>query len=158
MGTGWSRLSCDLCQQNRDLGFVGHVQLGGVARPGLLAGAEADWWLHSGDRANQRVSTLQGVLILRPDPARPFFYKAGVGVTRYRAEGTGEGEDDVLIAEMWGVQLGAGVVFDLVPGYSMTNSVEIVGAAFGDLQSRGESIAGGVSLTKVRIRMGVIRH
>ena len=40
----------------------------------------------------------------------------------------------------------------------MTNSVEIVGAAFGDLQSRGESIAGGVSLTKVRIRMGVIRH
>src|SRR5687767_13580445 len=129
LGGGWTRVSCSICRTNRDLGPTGYLRVGVPLRPGVLLGAEANFWTHNGepiDDEDQRAWTrgYSAVLHLYPRPSGAFFVKAGVGQLSFQA-------NDQLSTRSVGVQLGAGYEFRVGQKLYLSNYLNLLASSYG---------------------------
>ena len=116
VGGGWGRIGCDLCVTNRELGYSGALNFGGMIRRGFLAGAEIGGWTFSEDDARQTIGSISGTLTMYPRPGRSgVFVRGGAGVHYTKVT---EDDEDVD-ATTFGVQVGVGYEFDLAPGWAL---------------------------------------
>jgi hypothetical protein len=147
-GGGWTRVSCAICSTDRDLGPAGHLRIGTAIRPGLLVGAA---WTHRDDEEEEireTVATLAGVGTVYPRPGGPLYLKGGIGYIAYRAT-------EEVAANLIGLVVGAGYEFAVSDGFAITNDLSLVATSFGALKNGDATAADDVSITVLRLGIGI---
>jgi hypothetical protein len=151
-GGGWARVSCTICRADRDLGPAGHLRIGTSVRPGLLVGAEASAWTHSGeDDVRATVGAITGVGYVYPRPGGPLYLKGGAGYIAFRA-------DDDVASNLIGLVVGAGYEFPIGGRLSITNDLSLVASSFGALKNGDATAADDVSITVIQLGVGIRRR
>src|SRR5881397_3939196 len=99
LGSGWARVSCQICQGNNRSGLSGTLRLGGGVSRKVLIGAElAAWWatIETGtDTVHQSLAAFGAAAYWYPSNRRPLYLKLGIGLVTHRADGgrLGVGDD-----------------------------------------------------------------
>ena len=86
LGRGSVRLSCTVCRDGRDGGTSGYLRAGATASRQVLVGGEVTVWAHSENQLDFLFGSVMAVVIVYPRPAKGFFLKTGLGLSRYTAE------------------------------------------------------------------------
>ena len=146
VGAGWGRVSCDVCQTNRDLGPTAFVRAGTSVRPGVRVAGEATIWTHEVEDERENMGAAMAVLYLHPRSGA-LYVKSGLGYVGYRA-----GESIAMNAV--GLQLGAGYDVRLA-GLAITNYLNLIGSSFGSLKNGTATIAEDVSITLLQFGVGL---
>ena len=86
-GAGSASVKCPIyCPSGQQLGFAGHVGVGGSPSPNLMLGFEASGWRQTmPDTAREYISAT-AILHFYPKPDTDFFLKAGFGIGRFGEE------------------------------------------------------------------------
>ena len=146
VGAGWGRVSCDVCQTNRDLGPTAFVRAGTSIKPGVRVAGEATIWTHEVEEERENMGAAMAVLYLHPRSGA-LYVKSGLGYVGYRA-----GES--IAMNSVGLQLGAG--YDLrLGGLAITNYLNLIGSSFGSLKNGTATIAEDVSTTLLQFGVGL---
>ncbi len=108
LGTGWARVSCDICQGTNRGGLSGALRLGGGVSRKVLIGAEvAAWWTTiegAADTVHQSLAAFGAAAYWYPSRRRPLYLKLGLDFLTHRADdGT-----DVITSTAIGPQFGVG--------------------------------------------------
>src|SRR5437879_11781403 len=115
LGSGWARVSCQICQGNNRSGLSGTLRLGGGVSRKVLIGAEvAAWWatIETGtDTVHQSLAAFGAAAYWYPSNRRPLSLKLGIGLVTHRADdGT-----DVITSSAIGPQFGVGYEWTVSP-------------------------------------------
>ena len=156
VGGGWARVSCAICQGERELGATGYMRVGTNVRDGILLGAEGNGWTRDLDENGREwVGGIGAVGYLYPKPAGSLFVKVGVGYLTYRANND---EDERISTGSLGVQLGAGYEFRIGSSLHITNYMNLLASSFGKLRAEDDPVVGDVSVTLLQIGVGLTRR
>src|SRR2546426_2571143 len=115
LGSGWARVSCQICQGNNRSGLSGTLRLGGGVSRKVLIGAEvAAWWATietATDTVHQSLVAFGAAAYWYPSNRRPLYLKLGIGLVTHRADdGT-----DVITSSAIGPQFGVGYEWPVSP-------------------------------------------
>jgi hypothetical protein len=143
VGGAASRLSCDICEPERENGPSADLALGAYASPRLRVGVQGGAWTHDDEGVRETVFRAGVLAQLHPRSSSGFLLLAGLGWSGYRA-GT-FGTDAARLT------LGAGWDLPLAPGWVVGNSVALDAAAFGSLKREETTLARGVGLSVARL-------
>src|SRR5437773_10869074 len=87
LGSGWARVSCQICQGNNRSGLSGTLRLGGGVSRKVFIGAEvAAWWaaIDSGtDTVHQSLTAFGAAAFCYPITHRTPYLNLGVGLAAY---------------------------------------------------------------------------
>jgi hypothetical protein len=156
VGGGWARVSCAICQGERELGATGYARVGMNVRDGILIGAEGNAWTRDlEENGREWVGGIGAVGYLYPRPAGSLFVKVGIGYLTYRADNE---EDDQITMGSLGVQLGAGYEFRIGTSLHITNYMNLLASSFGKLRSGDTEVVDDVSVTLLQIGVGLTRR
>src|SRR5438445_6098080 len=105
LGSGWARVSCQICQGNNRSGLSGTLRLGGGVSRKVLIGAEvAAWWatIETGtDTVHQSLAAFGAAAYWYPSN-RPLYLKLGIGLVTHRAaDGTDVITSRVIVPQFW---------------------------------------------------------
>lgn len=152
VGTGSARVSCDICNNDREAGMSGSAALGfGVGRR-VRVGVEGNAWRD--DDGNRETLLWSGGLTtyLYPAGDRAFWTKMGAGVMRYRAE---TDRDDIQ-ANTFGVIIGAGYDIPMNSRLAVGPYATLAASSRADLTSGGRTVRERVSHSLLHV--GVVFH
>lgn len=107
-GVGSIRLTCDLCTDERDWGYLGRVAGGVVATQGLRLGVEVDGFFDQEGNTRRRTFLIGTTALWQPSPASGFFLRGGLGQLRYRAYNSAQEDPPVTRTRPISVTLGVG--------------------------------------------------
>jgi hypothetical protein len=150
VGGAGTRLTCDLCQDTRDVAPAFAVSVGVHARARLRVGLEASRWTYEEDEVRERVHTVGLVAHLVPNASRGFYLLGGAGWSGYRS---GEFSYD---APRLTVGLGWDVPFtgDWVVG----NLIALDAAAFAPIRNEDVTVMRNVGMSTVRVAVQLQRR
>jgi len=156
-GTAWNQLNCDICSDSRRNGFNLTGKLGGTVSQNLLLGAEGTGWYSSDDPVTELFGGLSAIAQWYPSAAGAFYFKAGFGLTTYRASDSLD-EDQTFTSSAMGPQLGVGYDFRVSRNLSITPYSSVMFAAFGGLRLNGDEISDNASFTLIQVGLGLTWH
>src|SRR2546423_15089367 len=88
LGSGWARVSCQICQGNNRSGLSGTLRLGGGVSRKVLIGAEvAAWWatIETGtDIVHQSLAAFGAAAYWYPSNRRALYLKLAIGAATHR--------------------------------------------------------------------------
>lgn len=143
LGAAASRLSCNLCDPDREAGPVADLAVGAYASPRLRVGVNGGIWHHNDDGDRESVYRAGVLAQLHPRPGSGLHLIGGAGWSGYRA-----GEFGSNTARL---TFGAGWDLPLAPGWLVGNHVMVDASAFGALKNEEETVARGVGLSVLRL-------
>lgn len=151
-GAGWTRVTCGICRNERDLGPSGYLRVGTAVRPGLLVAAEIDGWTRSRADVRSNAGAAGFATYLYPDPDRGLFLRGGLAWVRYsEASGT-------AASNLFGITVGAGYEFPVSPGLSVSNYINLVASSFGSFRTDRATVASDISVSIIQFGIGLTRH
>lgn len=154
LGSGWTRVGCDICQSSRGTAMSGFLRLGGRVRPGFLIGAEGSGWKKGDGGVDETLLGISANAYVYPRRGA-FFWKAGVALLNYRFEDN----QDVLTSSAIGVNIGAGYDIQLRPGVYLSPYAGLtVASVGGDVKFNGADIMDRVSLSFVQAGVAFTRR
>jgi hypothetical protein len=156
LGSGWARVSCQICQGTYRGGFSGALRLGsGVSRRVLIGAEVAAWWatIETGtDTVHQSLAAFGAAAYWYPSPRRPLYLKLGIGLVTHRADdGT-----DVITSTAIGPQFGAGYEWPVSSHVLVSPFINVaLGIVGGSLKFNGGTIqdSPGVSLAQLGLAL-----
>lgn len=155
LGSGWTRVGCDICQSDRGTSLSGFLGMGGRVSNKVQIGAEANGWKHGDDQVDESVWGISAVAYVFPKARGGFFWKGGVGLLSYRID---DG-NDILTSNALGFQLGAGWAFPLRGRFSITPYASAFVASLGsEVKFNGAQILDHSNLSLVQLGIGVTRR
>ena len=142
-GGGASRLSCEICESERESGPTVDLAFGAYATPQLRVGVQSGFWTHS-DEGFRETTYRAGVIAhLHPSTRSGLFLLTGLGWSGYR---TGAFRTDTAR-----LTLGAGWDLPLASGWRVGNTLALDATAFGSLKRQDNTLARGVGLSVIRL-------
>jgi hypothetical protein len=159
LGSGWARLSCDICQRNNRRGLSGTLRLGGGVSRAVLIGAEVAAWratIETGaDTVHQSLVAFSAAAFWYPSRHRPLYLKLGVGLVTHRADdGT-----DLITSTAIGPVLGAGYERPVGARLLVTPFINVaLGIAGGSLKFNGGRIEDSPGVSLAQLGLGVTWH
>lgn len=138
LGAGSTSLHCQICD-NADVGSrgsSGYVRAGTTVNGRLLVGAELNAWMRSDQGGKQRVLTLTGNGYWYPNPRHGYYFKGGLGVSRYKQWAVDDNNQDLSTGIATGGltgQVGAGYEIRVNPKMSFVPFLNLIGTARGTL-------------------------
>lgn len=142
-GGAGTRLTCDICQTQRDVGPSLSLSFGAYARRQLRIGVEASRWTFGEQSVREQVHTLGLVAHVIPAPRRGLFLLGGIGWSGYRA---GDFSYDAPR-----VSVGAGWDLPITSGWVIGNVVSLDAASFAPLKNDDVTVMRSVGLSSVRV-------
>lgn len=143
VGGAGTRLTCDICQTQRDLGPSISLSFGAHARRQLRIGVEASRWTYGEQSVREQVHTLGLVAHVIPSPRRGLYLLGGIGWSGYRA-----GDFSYDAAR---VTVGAGWDLPITSGWVIGNVVSLDAASFAPLKNDDVTVMRNVGLSSVRV-------
>src|SRR5437879_5394922 len=159
LGSGWARVSCQICQGNNRSGLSGTLRLGGAVSRAVLIGAEvAAWWatIETGtDTVHQSLAAFGATAYWYPSPRRPLYLKVGIGFVSHKADdGT-----DVITSTAIGPQFGVGYELPIRPHVLVSPFINGAdGVAGGSLKFNGGTIEGSAGVSLAQLGRAVTWH
>ncbi len=150
LGGAGSRLTCDICTAQRDVGAALTAAVGAYASPRVRVGLEVTRWTYLDAGVREHVDGLGVVAHLAPNPQKGLYLLGGAGVTTYRA---GEFRYDAPR-----LSFGAGYDIPAFGKWVVGNVVTMDVAAFGELRSEGVTVLDRVGLSAVRAAVQLRRR
>lgn len=152
VGTGSARVSCDICENDREAGMTASAALGFGLGERVRLGVEGNAWLDQDDNLDTLLwsATFSGYLY--PRGTEGLWTKAGMGIMRYRAE---TDRDDVE-ANAFGVLIGAGYDIPMSGPFTVGPFVTLATSSRADLK-RGETVVRN-RVSHSLIHLGVVFH
>ena len=142
-GGAGTRLTCDICQTQRDLGPSLSLSFGAYARRQLRIGVEASRWTFGEQSVREQVHTLGLVAHVIPSPRRGLYLLGGIGWSGYRA---GDFSYDAPR-----VTVGAGWDLPITSGWMIGNVVSLDAASFAPLKNEDVTVMRNVGLSSARV-------
>jgi hypothetical protein len=149
MGAAGTRFTCDLCQNDRDLGPSVEVAIGTYAESGFRVGVDGGAWTHLQGDLRQSIYRAGVTAQLHPKAGSGFYLTGGFGWSGYRA---GTFRSDIPRLTM-----GAGWDLPLGSSWVVGNSVVLDAASYGSLKNGNIAVARSVGLSVVRFGVH-LRH
>ena len=160
LGSGWARVSCQICQGNNRSGLSGTLRLGGGVSRKVLIGAEvAAWWatIETGtDTVHQSLTAFGAAAYWYPSNRRPLYLKLGIGLVTHRADdGT-----DVITSTAIGPQFGVGYEWPVSPHVLVSPFINVaLGIVGGSLKFNGGTIQNNrPTVSLAQLGLGVTWH
>ena len=150
VGGAGTRLTCDLCETNRELGPAIDVMVGSFAGPALRVGVEAGLWSHDDNGVRENVMRAGIVGLAYPRAGSGLHLIGGVGWSGYRAESFGYDAARLTVGAGWDLRL--------TGGWVVGNRLTLDAASFGSLRNNGAAVAGGVGISMVRLSVYLDRR
>lgn len=150
-GIASTRLTCDICATQRDVGLALTAAVGTYARPQVRLGIEASRWrFQDPSGVEERWLAFGLVTQVMPDAARGLFLHGGAGWTGYRA---GEFSYDAP-------RLSVGIGWELEANerWFVGSLLSIDAASFGALKNDGATVARDVGLSAIRLSVQLQRR
>lgn len=144
-----TRLTCDLCDRNRDLGGAVEVAFGAHASPNLRVGVDVGAWTRGDGDVREDVYTAGIVAEVHPRPTSGLHLIGGIGWSGYRAG------DFSLDASR--LRVGAGWDLPLTGAWVVGNRLVLDAASFASLDSDETSVSSAVGLSVIRFGI-YVRH
>lgn len=144
-----TRLTCDLCDRNRDLGGAVEVTLGAHASPNLRVGVDVGGWTRADGDVREKVYTAGIVAEVHPRSTSGLHLIGGVGWSGYRAD------DFSLDAPR--LRVGAGWDLPLTGSWVAGNRLVLDSASFASLDSDDTTVSSAVGLSVLRFGI-YVRH
>jgi hypothetical protein len=138
-----SRLSCSLCDPDREAGPAADLAVGAYASPRLRVGVQGGAWTHDDDGARETVYRGGVIAQLHLRPGSGLHVIGGLGWSGYRA--------GVFGSDTGRVSLGAGWDLPLADGWLVGNNLVLDASAFGSLKNEDTTVATGVGLSTLRL-------
>ena len=139
LGAGSTSIHCKICEgELGSRGTAGYARMGTTINGRLLVGAELNGWLRSSEEGNQRVIALTGNGYWYPNPRHGYFFKGGLGLSRYKQWATDQNNDKVSTGISTGgltAQVGTGYEVRVNPRMSFVPYFNLVGTAQGGLST-----------------------
>jgi hypothetical protein len=142
-GGGASRLSCDICESERESGPTVDLALGAYATPRLRVGVQSGFWTHADEGFRETTYRAGVIAYVHPKSGSRLFVLTGLGWSGYRA---GEFRTDTAR-----LTLGAGWDLPLASGWRVGNTIALDATAFGSLKRQDLTLARGVGLSVIRV-------
>jgi hypothetical protein len=143
VGGAASRVSCDICEPERENGPSADLAMGAYASRRLRVGVQAGAWTHDDDGTRETVIRAGVMAHLHPSPSSGLLVLTGLGWSGYRAGS--------FATDAARLTLGLGWDLPLAPGWVVGNSLALDAAAFGTLRREDTTVARGVGLSVVRL-------
>lgn len=154
LGSGWTRVACDLCRSSRGTAVSGFVRLGGRVRPGLLVGAEGSVWKKGDGGIDETLFGLSANAYVYPRRGN-FYWKAGAGLLSYR----NDDNRDVLTSTALGLHLGAGYDLRVRDGLYLSPYASVMVASLGgEVKFNGADILSKANLSLIQAGIGISRR
>lgn len=157
-GTAWNQLNCDICSDSRRNGFSLTGKLGGTVSQNLLLGGEATGWYSSDDPVTELFGGLSAIAQWYPSATGAFYFKAGFGLTTYRATDSLDDEDNTFTSGAMGPSVGLGYDFRVSRNLSINPYSSVMFATFGNLRLNGDDISDNASFTLIQVGLGLTWH
>ena len=142
-GGGASRLSCEICEADRESGPTVDLALGAYATSNLRVGVQGGFWTHE-DEGTRETTYRAGVIAsLHPKAGSGLFVLTGLGWSGYRA--------GAFRTDTARLTLGAGWDLPLASGWRVGNTLALDATAFGSLKRQETTLARGVGLSVIRL-------
>jgi hypothetical protein len=152
IGGGWTRVTCGICRNDRNLGPAGYIRVGTSVRPGLIVAAEIDGWTRSQRDVRSNAGAGGIATYIYPDPHRGLFLKGGLAYVRY-SEASGS-----AASNLFGLMLGTGYELPVARNLRVTNYVNLVASSFGSFRTERATVASDISLSIIQFGIGLTRH
>lgn len=139
LGAGSTSLHCQICNNDEaggTRGTSGYVRVGTTINGRFLLGAELNGWMRSAESGRQRVVSLTGNGYWYPNPRHGYYFKGGLGVSRYKSSVTDQNNQEVSTGIATGGltgQVGAGYEVRVNPKMSFVPFLNVIGTARGTL-------------------------
>jgi hypothetical protein len=143
LGAASSRLSCNLCDPDREAGPVADLAVGAYATPRLRVGVHGGIWHHNDEGDRESVYRAGVLAQFHPRPASGLHLIGGAGWSGYRA--------GVFGANTMRLTFGAGWDLPFADGWLVGNNLMMDASAFGALKNEEETVARGVGLSVLRL-------
>ena len=154
-GTGWARVSCQICRADHRAGLAAYLRLGGGVSRHLLIGAEMAGWRKSDDRIDQTAAGVSAALYWYPARRSPLYLKGGVGYVTHRIE---DGAD-VITSTGIGPQLGLGYEFPISRNLFLAPNVNVAyGSIAGGVKFNGADAVDQATVTLVQLGIALTSH
>jgi len=159
LGSGWARVSCNICQGTNRRGLSGTLRLGGGVSRAVLIGAEvAAWWatIDSGaDTVHQSLAAFSAAAFWYPSRRRPLYLKLGIGLVTHRADdGT-----DVITSTAIGPLLGVGYEWPVSARLLVSPFINVaLGIAGGSVKFNGGKIESSPGVSLAQLGLGITWH
>ncbi len=156
LGTGWARVSCDICQGTNRGGLSGALRLGGGVSRKVLIGAEvAAWWTTiegAADTVHQSLAAFGAAAYWYPSRRRPLYLKLGLDFLTHRADdGT-----DVITSTAIGPQFGVGYEWPASAHVLVSPFINVaLGIVGGSVKFNGGRIANSPGVSLAQLGIGV---
>jgi hypothetical protein len=155
LGLGMGRVSCAICNTNRNTSISGYFKAGGTLNRRFLLGVEGDGWTRAQDDVDEHLLGLAVQLFYYPNPRKRLFYKAGVGAMLHQMD---DGPTRLSTAA-FGPTLGAGYDLPVSPTVSFSPFASVFVASLGGkIKANGETVRNDVSLMLIQLGVGVTWH
>ena len=142
VGGAGARLTCDVCQTDRDLGPAVSVAAGAYAGDNLRVGLEANGWTHEEGDVRERLYGLGLIAHFQPSLRRGLYLLGGLGWTGYRAGDLSYDAPRMTVGLGWDVPaFGSWVV---------GNQVVLDGSAFAGLKNGEQTVVRSVGMSSLR--------
>jgi hypothetical protein len=142
-GGAASRLSCEICEADRETGPTVDLALGAYATPRVRVGVQSGFWTHEDEGFRETTYRAGVVAHLYAKRGSGLFVLGGLGWSGYRA-----GDFRTETARL---TLGAGWDLSLAPGWQVGNTLALDATAFGSLKRQDTTLARGVGLSVLRL-------
>lgn len=149
LGGAGGRITCDLCEPERDLGPSAELAIGSYAGPGLRVGVEGGGWTHDDDGTRETVYRVGVVAYLRPNLERGAYLTGGFGWTHYDAGSFGYDAPRLSLGVGWDRALGERL--------RIGNQMVVDASSFGALKNGETTISRSVGLSLVRLSVQLYR-
>jgi hypothetical protein len=143
LGAATSRLSCNLCDPDRESGPSADLAVGAYATPRLRVGVHGGIWHHNDDGDRESVYRAGVLAQFHPRPGSGLHLIGGAGWSGYRA--------GVFGSNTARLTFGAGWDLPFANGWLVGNNVTVDASAFGALKNEDETVARGVGLSVLRL-------
>ena len=147
---GSSRLTCDLCDTDRDLGGSIEYAFGAWAHPTLRVGVDLGFYTRSDNNARETVYSSGVLAAAYPRPGSGLHLIGGLGWAGFRAEDFSY--DAVRL------RLGAGWDLPITTTWVAGNRITVDAASFGSLQNGDQTAVESVGLSVVRFTLYIRRR
>ena len=154
LGAGSERLSCGICQGDRDTDLSGYVKLGWTVSQHVLLGVESNGWKQETNGINELLGTLHAVVYWYPAVASGFYVKAVAGMLAFRVEGGGS----EMTGDAFSAQVGMGYDLRITRAFSFTPFLNVIASTQGDLTLNGNKAASDVNYSLIQAGFGLTLH
>ena len=155
LGTGWTHVTCELCDADRQRALSGNVKFGFTLSPSVLLGAEVNGWFQSEENIDELLGSFSGVVYWYPLSRGHLQLKGGLAVLKYRISD----EDNLITTTAFGPELGAAYEIRITRQVSLDPYLHaIITPSTAELRSEGTRVIGGVGLSLLQLSLALTWH